>query len=90
MTVTAKKIIEQGLLNYYVNDSNRVEQARQQLILTHPNSEGVVAIGIKPDGKWSQAHLSSDELLLIMDRFLGIENVYLSIISNNSSLDKWA
>ena len=44
MTVTAKKIIEQGLLNYYVNDSNRVEQARQQLILTHPNSEGVVAI----------------------------------------------
>lgn len=78
MTVTAKKIIEQGLLNYYVNDSNRVEQARQQLILTHPNSEGVVAIGIKPDGKWSQAHLSSDELLLIMDRFLGIENVYLS------------
>lgn len=78
MTVTARKIIEQGILNYYVDDFIRVEQARKQVLLTHPNSEGVVAIAIKPDGKWSQAHLPSDELLLIMNRFMGVENVYLS------------
>lgn len=78
MTVTARKIIEQGILNYHVDDFIRVEQARQQVLLTHPNSEGVVAIAIKPEGKWSQAHLPSDELLLIMNRFMGVENVYLS------------
>ena len=78
MTVTARNIIEQGILDYYVDDSIRVEQARQQVRLTHPNSEGVVTIAIKPDGKWSQAHLSADDLLLVINRFLGIQNVYLS------------
>ncbi len=79
MTVTARKIIEQGILNYYVDDSIRVEQARQEVIWTHPNSEGVIAICIKPDSKWSQAHLSTDDLLLVMNRFLGVQNVVINI-----------